>query len=135
MTPPVLDGLKDDVGISRNEEDEDCACEEVALPVLDEAIELVTLADVMDGVEEAPLISDELDLVGVTIVLLSLVAAEFRFSILVPMVVVLGFPNEGFLASCTVIEKSEERLLVTVELPPSEPGESDVFAIWVAAAA
>ena len=134
MTAPVVDGLKDDVGVLKDEEDEDCVCEEVELPVLDEAVELVRLADVIDGVEEAPLICDELDLVDVTIVLLSLVVKEFRSRALVPMVVVLGFSKDGLSASCSVMKELEERLLVTVELPPMDPGESDIFAAWVRAA-
>ena len=94
MTAPVLDGLNDEDSILEVEEVEDCVCEVVALPEMDEASEIVRRAEVIDGVEEAPLVWSELDLVDVTMVLFSLVVTVFKFRALVPVKVVLESANK-----------------------------------------
>ena len=99
MIAPVFDGPKDDVDELESEEDEDRVCEEVALPVLDEATKPVRLVELTDDVEEAPLVCDEPDLVEVTNVLFALVAKVFRSRTLVPENVELGLARRNLAGS------------------------------------
>lgn len=133
MIAPVLDGPKDDVGELENEEDEDCVSEEVALPVLDEANEPVRLVELTDGVEEAPLVCDEPDLVEVTKVLFALVAKVLGFKVLrsrvlVPENVVLGLASRNS-AGDSNLDEMKRCLPEMVELPLPEADESDAFGI------